>query len=327
MTQLQSRVKIEEEKRTKSISLLRAVRQKLVQTEKDKTSIEGSFTEFRAESHTRLNEAQSEKSRLEEELSRMRITHEQQLSKLRHSFDREIHSTRSQFERDVAAKRSQFELDAITAKAAYERELGLRNQKIFQLETRLRDLSAERDRLFDQVQSQQAELEGTSSRIDETQGRAGELQHQLNDARDRVTALLEEVDRLRQLSTSQSQGEDGHRKLLTDLQSQHASQIGILSSRISQLEKERTDLELELGNTLKQRLKDIEKMRSESHLKSLEYADSMQNMAERNEQISKSHAQIKSLEDKLAVVDQVRVTQSTTITNLTIELVSVLLYP
>ncbi|KAG0143925.1 hypothetical protein CROQUDRAFT_660650 [Cronartium quercuum f. sp. fusiforme G11] len=320
ITQLQSKVKLEEEKRTKSISLLRAVRQKLVQTEKDKSAIEMELDGLNKETSNKAAEFQNEKARLEEELSRTRIAQQQQLSKMRHSFERETQHMRSQFERDAATKKSQSELDAITAKAAYERELTMRNSKISQLDARVRELSLERDRLFDQLQSKHAEIESTTARHDEIQGRAGELQHQLNDSRDHLAALLEEVDNLRQLSSSQVNGEDGYRKLLAEVQSQHASQTALLSARISQLEKERTDLEHDLGQTLKARLKDIEQMRHEAHVKSLEYADSLQNMAERNEQILASNAKIKTLQDQLALAEQARSTQTVSVTNLSNEL-------
>lgn len=320
VTQLQSKVKVEEEKRSKSISLLRAVRQKLVQTEKDKTTLETTFNEFQTESNNKLNELQKEKSRLEEELSKSRIAQEQQLSKMRHSFDREIQSMRTQFERDATTKKSQYELDAITVKAAYERETAARHTKISQLETRLREMSTERDNLFERIQTQQAEIETTTTRHDEIQGKAGELQHQLSDAHDRLTTLLEEVENLRQVSSTQGKGEDGYRRLLSELQSQHLTQTSTLNARISQLEKERTDLEHELGDTLKQRLKDIELMRSEAHIKSLEYADSLQNMAERNEQILKSAAQIKTLQDQIAAAEKARATQNESLTQLTKEL-------
>ncbi|KAH9813122.1 hypothetical protein DFH28DRAFT_930307 [Melampsora americana] len=320
VNQLQSKVKVEEEKRSKSISLLRAVRQKLVQTEKDKTILETNFNEFQSGSDQKLNELKNEKLRLEEELSKSRIGQEQQLSKMRHSFDREIQSIRTQFERETSTKKSQYELDAITVKAAHERETAARNTKISQLESRLREMSTERDNLFERIQSQQAEIETATTRYDEIQGKAGELQHQLSDAHDRLTTLLEEVENLRQISSTQGKGEDGHRRLLSELQSQHLSQTTTLNARISQLEKERTDLEHELGETLKQRLKDIELMRSEAHIKSLEYADSLQNMAERNEQILKSAAQIKTLQDQISAAERSKANQNDSIIQLTKEL-------
>ncbi|MBW0530572.1 hypothetical protein O181_070287 [Austropuccinia psidii MF-1] len=310
LEQLQSKLKQEEEKRAKSISLLRAVRQKLVQVEKDKAALETTFNQTKADKAVQIEELQREKKGLENELSRQRITHDQQVSKLRHSFERDTQSLKAHFERDSAAKKSQAELDIITLKAAHERELTSRNQKISQLELRLRELSNDRDKLFDQLQTSQAELETIVVQNDEIKGNSGELEHQLNQSRNRVHALMEEIDQLGRLKASYHREENGLQKLMDELEQQHSTKISSLTSRITQLEKERTDVENELGDNLKERLEEIERLRAEFNLKSLEYTDSIKNITKRNEEILKSQEEIKSLRDQLKAVEQARSSQS-----------------
>ncbi|KNZ57003.1 hypothetical protein VP01_2264g2 [Puccinia sorghi] len=260
----QSKLKQEEEKRAKSISLLRAVRQKLVQTEKDKNALENELNEMNSSSSAKIKELQHEKRTLEDDMSRLRISQEQQLSKLRHSYERENQSIRSQFERET-----------------YERELSNRNQKIAQAEGRLRDVSLERDGLFEQLQKCQAELEETLAQHDELKGSVDELQHQLNDSQNRIHVLSEQLNHLQKLHSSQDSNDTGMQSVIQELEHQHMSKIQALDLRIKQLEKERAEVESELGDSLRERLLQIESLRAESRLKNLEYAESLKNRFDR----------------------------------------------
>jgi len=295
----QSKLKQEEEKRAKSISLLRAVRQKLVQTEKDKNALESELNEMNSSSSAKIKELQNEKRTLEDDMSRLRISQEQQLSKLRHSYERENQSIRTQFERETMSKKSQYELDTITAKAAYERELSNRNQKIAQAEGRLRDVSLERDGLFEQLQKCQAELEETLAQHDELKGSVDELQHQLNDSQNRIHVLCEQLNHLQKLHSTQDSNDTGMQSVIQELEHQHMSKIKALELRINQVEKERAEVESELGDNLRERLAQIESLRAESRLKNLEYAESLESMAKRNQEILKSDAERDALKSQL----------------------------
>jgi hypothetical protein len=317
----QIKLKQEEEKRAKSISLLRAVRQKLVQTEKDKNALESELNEMNSNSSSKIKELQSEKRSLEDELSKLKITQEQQLSKLRHSYERENQSIRSQFEREKASTKSQFELDTITAKAAYERELTNRNQKIVQSEGRLREVSGERDRLFEQLQKRQAELEDTRAQHDELKGSVDELEHQLKESQNRSHVLCEELDHLQKLNSTQDSQHGGLQTMIQELEQTHLNKTQALELRISQLEKERMDVENELGESLRDRLAQIESLRNEARLKNIEYADSLNSMAQRNQEILKSDAERELLKNQLLSAIQTRDSQTDLIANLKQQLV------
>ncbi|EFP91108.1 uncharacterized protein PGTG_16970 [Puccinia graminis f. sp. tritici CRL 75-36-700-3] len=312
----QIKLKQEEEKRAKSISLLRAVRQKLVQTEKDKNALESELNEMNSNSSSKIKELQSDKRSLEDELSKLKITQEQQLSKLRHSYERENQSIRSQFEREKASTKSQFELDTITAKAAYERELTNRNQKIGQSEGRLREVSGERDRLFEQLQKRQAELEDTRAQHDELKGSVDELEHQLKESQNRIHVLCEELDHLQKLNSTQDSQQGGLQTMIQELEQTHRNKTQALELRISQLEKERMDVENELGESLRDRLAQIESLRNEARLKNIEYADSLNSTAQRNQEILKSDAERELLKNQLLSAIQTRDSQTDLIANL-----------
>lgn len=317
---LKTKLKQEEEKRAKSISLLRAVRQKLMQTEKDKAGFENELNQLKSSTTTKIEELQTSRKSLEDELSRIKIFHEQQLSKLRHSYERETQSIRTQSERDAATKKSQFELELITTKASHERELTNRTQKITQLEGRLKELSTDRDRLFDQLQNRQEELEVALAQQDEIKGSMGELEHQLNESQNRIEALLEQVDHLKNSRSSPDRNELEIRKSIQELEQQHLSKTNTLQLRINQLEKERADVEQELGDSLRERLEQIETLRTEARLKSLEYADSLQSMAKRNEEILKSDTERDLLKSQLERAEQARDSQMSMVASLTQQL-------
>jgi DNA repair exonuclease SbcCD ATPase subunit len=101
----QTQGKEEEEKRSKAISLLKTVRQKLVKLEKEK------------EEGDRLkDDDRQERQRMVENLEKLRGEREKEVSNLRAGFEKEAASLRDKYDRDVAAKKAQWELDMITTK-------------------------------------------------------------------------------------------------------------------------------------------------------------------------------------------------------------------
>ncbi|POW17945.1 hypothetical protein PSTT_00150, partial [Puccinia striiformis] len=293
---LQLKLKQEEEKRAKSISLLRAVRQKLVQTEKDKLALENELNEINNHSTTKINELQSDKRNLEDLLTKSKISQEQQLSKLRHSYERENQSIKTQFERELSSKKTQYELDTITSKAAYERELSNRNQKLSQLENRVKELSSERDHLFNQLQKRQAELEESIAQEDLIKSNSIELNHQLNESHNQIQILTEQIHKL----TSTTQEDPSQSNLIVnELEHQYSSKIKSLESLVNQLKKEKSDIEFDLNESLNERLAQIDQLRSQSKLKNQEYADCIQFMNKRNQEIIDSDHQIDLLKQDL----------------------------
>ncbi|KAH9465401.1 hypothetical protein MJO28_007197 [Puccinia striiformis f. sp. tritici] len=314
---LQLKLKQEEEKRAKSISLLRAVRQKLVQTEKDKLALENELNEINNHSTTKINELQSDKRNLEDLLTKSKISQEQQLSKLRHSYERENQSIKTQFERELSSKKTQYELDTITSKAAYERELSNRNQKLSQLENRVKELSSERDHLFNQLQKRQAELEESIAQEDLIKSNSIELNHQLNESHNQIQILTEQIHKL----TSTTQEDPSQSNLIVnELEHQYSSKIKSLESLVNQLKKEKSDIEFDLNESLNERLAQIDQLRSQSKLKNQEYADCIQFMNKRNQEIIDSDHQIDLLKQDLNKEKESNLNLTSLIDNLQIEL-------
>lgn len=105
LAKAQTTIKEEEEKRSKAISLLKTVRQKLVKVEKEKEEIEKDRAAERAE-----------RSKANEELEKSKAAREREVNQLRKGFERELASAKERAEKDLAAKKAAWELEMITTK-------------------------------------------------------------------------------------------------------------------------------------------------------------------------------------------------------------------
>jgi hypothetical protein len=114
LAKAQTQAKEEEEKRTKAISLLKTVRQKLVKAEKDREEVERDRAEERAE-----------RSRAVEDLERTKAEREREVNNLRKGFERELSGVKERYEKDLQAKKGAWELEMITTKVCPASLFGL----------------------------------------------------------------------------------------------------------------------------------------------------------------------------------------------------------
>lgn len=294
---LRQTAKDEEEKRTKALSLLRALRQKLVKTEKEKAEAELARDAATSAAAQAGDGTKADRVRAEQELTSLRAAQEQQLAKLRQSFERDATAQKQQLERELAARKAQAELDAITAKAGHDKELQQRDARVQQLEKTVRELGAVRDGLFDQMQLRTAEAESSSANQQSLQGQTGELQYELQEARDRAAALLEEVEELRKARRDVAREDNNTRRLLAEAEQRHEHKVRDLLARARQVEKERLEAEDEGGRQLAERLKEVERMRDAITQKDRDYATSVQSSRE-------SEARIAQAEKRAALVEK-----------------------
>ncbi|CAH7672405.1 hypothetical protein PPACK8108_LOCUS7214, partial [Phakopsora pachyrhizi] len=322
LEQLQTKLRAEEEKRAKSISLLRAVRTKLVQTEKEKVEVEAELKRIKTESEKREADNQSLIKGLEDDLTRLKISNEQQNSRSKHIYERELASIRSQAERELTQQRSQFELDQITLKSSLEKEVLNKSQRITSLENRLKDALREKERLFEELQACQSEVESIRSKDDRLEAQIGELNHQLNQSNDQIQTLSEELDRLRKTSSSLSLSSSSSAKATATLIPSSSSSY----REESELERTIKDLENQyalklsslndrLSGSLRERLKEIERMRAEANQKSHDYGDNLTNMKNRNEERDRGIEELMKLKEKLSLAELTTNSQNLTIHN------------
>jgi DNA repair exonuclease SbcCD ATPase subunit len=281
----------EEEKRIKSVSLLKALRQKLVKAEKDKEEAERDRDAAKASGSDAL-------SRLEGDVQSLRANQEQQLTKLRLSYERETNQVRAQYEREAAARKGQAELEVITLKAGHAKELSLREARVTAVEGQLREATAERGKLFDQLQLRQAEVESTREDQDRLAGRTSELEYELREARDRATALSDELDALRTRSATPTTASSGDvaiaaRQLVAEAEAAHAQRVTTLEARIKTLERERAETEEDMARQLQDRLRQVEDMRADMARKDAAFAGSVQTKEERQARLDQAEARLR----------------------------------
>lgn len=297
--------KEEEEKRIKALSLLRALRQKLVKSEKDKEEGERERETLKASEVAAQETLRADRQRFDQEVVSLRAAQEQQLSKLRNSFDREAAQLRVQHEREATARKGQYELDAITAKAVQAKELSAKDSRIQQLEGTVREMKTGRDALFDQLQLKTAEVESSTSHQESLEEKTGELQYELKEARDRSAALVDELEEVRRAQRDVTRDDTNTRRLLLEAEARHDTKVRDLEVRAKGLEKERQETEEEMGRNLQDRLREVERMRQEIVQKDIDYAESVQSRELRDAKIAEAETQKRALETKLLGMDAI----------------------
>lgn len=108
--------KDEEEKRSKAISLLKTVRQKLVKAEKDREDALKEATSLKDSQRIERDREQLDREKLQGELNKLKIEKETSLVDLRAQFEKDLMASKQRSEREISALRNQFELENIAAK-------------------------------------------------------------------------------------------------------------------------------------------------------------------------------------------------------------------
>jgi hypothetical protein len=111
--------KEEEEKRTKAISLLKTVRQKLVKTEKERDDAVKDADVGRQKVLEELEKERAEKAKIQADVDKVNAERDSALAGMKAHFDREIAGLKERQQRDIAAIKGQFELEAVTAKVEH----------------------------------------------------------------------------------------------------------------------------------------------------------------------------------------------------------------
>lgn len=129
----------------------------------------------------------------------------------------------------------------------------------------MRSLDSERNSLFDQLQMRQAELESSQSHLESLQSSTSELQFQLRESTERSVLLLEELaDARRDLEYRElrpSVSAEDSARIRAAIEAKYESKIKELVSRLSDVEKERSETEAALSRNLQQKTQELESLR------------------------------------------------------------------
>ncbi|KAL5640958.1 hypothetical protein ACGC1H_001438 [Rhizoctonia solani] len=257
---LKRALKDEEEKRTKAITLLKTVRQKLTKAEKERDDV----IKERERDKEDISAARAEIERVRADAERAKNERERDIAGMRDRFERELKETKERYEKELAARKGQYELDAITTRAAHSKELSTKTTRIASLESTVANLVNEKDSLFEQCQTRQAEAESAQSHLQTVQNQLNEMQFQLREAEDRNALLTDELDEFRnrsRLSTHSPTPGPEVARLLSEAEGKFEGRLSEMRAKLRAIEKERNEAEDDWNKTLADRSKEIEKLR------------------------------------------------------------------
>lgn len=283
--------KEEEEKRSKAMTLLKAVRQKNIKLEKEKEEIEKDRAEERAE-----------RSRAAEEVEKVKAEKEREVTSLRKGFEREVASVKERAERDLASKKGAWELEMITTKASHAKELSNKATKVTGLEAAIKELQGTNSSQFTTIQARQSESESARAEAETLRARTSELEFQLREALERVQ-MLEDAPRTpsQPQESSHSRGTSASevQRLLADADSRAETKLSDLRARVRALERERNELEEDWAAKLAQRVRELESLRQDIASKDQESASWTAAKKERDAAIDAADAARRDLERQM----------------------------
>ncbi|KAJ1311081.1 hypothetical protein OPQ81_009585 [Rhizoctonia solani] len=251
---------MKKKKRTKAITLLKTVRQKLTKAEKERDDV----IKEREKDKEDMSAAKAETERVKSDAERAKNERERDIAGMRDRFERELRETRERYEKELTARKGQYELEAITTKAAHTKELSAKTTRIANLESTVASLVNEKDSLFEQCQTRQAEAESAQSHLQTVQNELNETQFQLREAEERNSLLTDELDELRngsRLSTHSPTPGPEVARLLSEAEGKFEARLSEMRAKLRAIEKERNEAEDDWNKTLADRSKEIEKLR------------------------------------------------------------------
>ncbi|KAI0051775.1 hypothetical protein FA95DRAFT_202400 [Auriscalpium vulgare] len=262
---LKNSVKDEEEKRTKAVSLLKTVRQKLVKAEKERDDAVKDAATLKDREKAERDKDKVERANLQAEIDKIKVEKDAAVAGVRAQSDRDLTALKERYERDFAALKAQVELEAITSKSSFDQALSTASTRISVLENAIQTLSAEKDSLFDQVQLRQAEVESSQSLLEVLRSRDTEFDFQIRESANRIALLNEELADARQeleqhvkVREPSNSAEDVAR-LLSAAEARYEAKLSEAKRKLAAVEAERTGVEAEWSRKLAEKVQEAEK--------------------------------------------------------------------
>lgn len=235
----------EEEKRQKSVNLLKAIRQKLTKAEQAKS------------------EAEQERDKKANELITVKQQSESVINRIRTGFEREIVTLKGLHEKESAGKKSQAELELLTLKSIHSQELTSKRKRVEELEKHVAEMQSEKDDIFENGQQMETEVERARTWASDLESQLNEKSVQLQDALSQIESLQAEGVRtaVSQDGTSHNATVRQHQEALDALEKTYNAKVGALETQVSTLEASRSKAEAEMSATMESRLNEVERMR------------------------------------------------------------------
>ncbi|GHJ89725.1 hypothetical protein NliqN6_6127 [Naganishia liquefaciens] len=324
MTQLQTelktaqnRIREEEDKRGKAVTLLKTVRTKLVKVEREKEEVD-----------KRQEEEKAERQKLFDNLERLRNEREREIQSLKQSHERDNAALKDKYEKNMLAKRREWELEMITTKVSWKRlasfsrsslsnkashakDIAAKSKHINSLVESMQELNNEKRSQYETLQARQEELETAIAAKEMHESRTRELQLQAQEALERAQIAedaLEELQRehvapatngITNLNPADAIGSSEISQLLADAAVKSDAKLTELREEIARLERESSEHEEQQARQLRLRSQEIERLRTTLNEKQAEFAQAINGK-------ESSDAKISEMERELEVANRER---------------------
>ncbi|EGN92554.1 hypothetical protein SERLA73DRAFT_99084 [Serpula lacrymans var. lacrymans S7.3] len=244
------------------MSLLKAVRQKLIKAEKDRDDAFKELNGAKERERKQKEQDDAERAKLQSEVNSAKAERESAVAALRAQFDKELADTKIRLERDLSNVKEQLSLDMTSMKESHFKELAFKNSRLSSLEASVNSLSAEKNSLFDQLMIRQAELESSQCHSETLQSQNTELEFQLRECRNNISLLNEEIldvrgDQSIRSQTSLTSSEELVQSLAA-AEAKYEAKISHLRKSLEAVEKERNENEAEWSRKLREKIQEAE---------------------------------------------------------------------
>lgn len=138
------------------------------------------------------------------------------------------------------------------------------NDKIYSLESANLNLTREKDRLFDQLEMRQAELESANTHMETLQSQTTEYQYQIRELGDRVALLEGELtDAQREANPANGTGMSAEEvaRLISAAEAKYEARLAELRGQLETIEKERNEADAEWNSKVAAKALEVEELK------------------------------------------------------------------
>jgi chromosome segregation ATPase len=138
------------------------------------------------------------------------------------------------------------------------------SDKICSLESANLNLTREKDRLFDQLEMRQAELESSNTYLETLQSQTTEYQYQIRELGDRVALLEGELtDAQREANPANGTGMTAEEvaRLISAAEAKYEARLAELRGRLDMIEKERVEADAEWNSKVAAKALEVEELK------------------------------------------------------------------
>ena len=143
-------------------------------------------------------------------------------------------------------------------------EVKVLNERMYSSESVNLNLTREKDRLFDELEMRQAELESSNSHLETLQSQTTEYQHQIRELTDRIALLEGELtDVQREVNPTSGAGMPAEEvaRLISATEAKYEARLAELRGQLETIEKERNEADAEWNSKVAAKALEAEELK------------------------------------------------------------------